>query len=559
VAEDPFDSDAAFPRLGEEVLAVLEAAGERRPLVAGEILFRAGDPSPDFFVVLRGSVAVIDGFGSPAERVIGVHRDMRFVGELNLVTGQPAFLTAVVQEPGDAIVLSRDELQAVVSANQQLGDVIVNAFIVRRGLLIGLGSGLRLIGSHLSPDSRRLREFLTRNRIPHSFVDLETDSQADLLLRWLSIAPRETPLLLGGSLAMRNPSNAEVARALNLRTAAASEELCDVVVVGAGPAGLGTAVYAASEGLSTVLVDSVAIGGQASTSARIENYLGFPAGISGADLAERAAAQASRFGARSAVPETASALAFEDGHHVVELDGGERLHARTVVLATGATYRRLSVANLAEFEGDGVYYAATQVEAQMCSGNPVVVVGGGNSAGQAAVFLAKHASRVDLVVRGRDLAAGMSRYLVDQVEESPRIDLHLHAELRALLGDGALEAVTVQDTSAGTTRTLEVAAVFVFIGADACTGWLGDTLVTDDDGFVLTGDELQLMHLDPAGDGRQRVPFPLETSRPGVFAVGDVRSGSIKRVASAVGEGAMAVLLLHQYLALLAARSPIAR
>jgi thioredoxin reductase (NADPH) len=559
VAEDPFDSDAAFPRLGEEVLAVLEAAGERRPLVAGEILFRAGDPSPDFFVVLRGSVAVIDGFGSPAERVIGVHRDMRFVGELNLVTGQPAFLTAVVQEPGDAIVLSRDELQAVVSANQQLGDVIVNAFIVRRGLLIGLGSGLRLIGSHLSPDSRRLREFLTRNRIPHSFVDLETDSQADLLLRWLSIAPRETPLLLGGSLAMRNPSNAEVARALNLRTAAASEELCDVVVVGAGPAGLGTAVYAASEGLSTVLVDSVAIGGQASTSARIENYLGFPAGISGADLAERAAAQASRFGARSAVPETASALAFEDGHHVVELDGGERLHARTVVLATGATYRRLSVANLAEFEGDGVYYAATQVEAQMCSGNPVVVVGGGNSAGQAAVFLAKHASRVDLVVRGRDLAAGMSRYLVDQVEESPRIELHLHAELRALLGDGALEAVTVQDTSAGTTRTLEVAAVFVFIGADACTGWLGDTLVTDDDGFVLTGDELQLMHLDPAGDGRQRVPFPLETSRPGVFAVGDVRSGSIKRVASAVGEGAMAVLLLHQYLALLAARSPIAR
>jgi thioredoxin reductase (NADPH) len=559
VAEDPFDSDAAFPRLGEEVLAVLEAAGERRPLVAGEILFRAGDPSPDFFVVLRGSVAVIDGFGSPAERVIGVHRDMRFVGELNLVTGQPAFLTAVVQAPGDAIVLSRDELQAVVSANQQLGDVIVNAFIVRRGLLIGLGSGLRLIGSHLSPDSRRLREFLTRNRIPHSFVDLETDSQADLLLRWLSIAPRETPLLLGGSLAMRNPSNAEVAQALNLRTAAASEELCDVVVVGAGPAGLGTAVYAASEGLSTVLVDSVAIGGQASTSARIENYLGFPAGISGADLAERAAAQASRFGARTAVPETASALAFEDGHHVVELDGGERLHARTVVLATGATYRRLSVANLAEFEGDGVYYAATLVEAQMCSGNPVVVVGGGNSAGQAAVFLAKHVSRVDLVVRGRDLAAGMSRYLVDQVEESPRIELHLHAELRALLGDGALEAVTVQDTSAGTTRTLEVAAVFVFIGADACTGWLGDTLVTDDDGFVLTGDELQLMHLDPAGDGRQRVPFPLETSRPGVFAVGDVRSGSIKRVASAVGEGAMAVLLLHQYLALLAARSPIAR
>ena len=558
-AEDPFDSDAAFPRLGEEVLAVLEAAGERRPLVAGEILFRAGDPSSNFYVVLRGGVAIIDGFGSPAERVIGVHRELRFVGELNLVTGQPALLTAVVQEPGEAIVLSRDELQAVVSANQQLGDVIVNAFIARRGLLIGLGTGLRLIGSHLAPDSRRLREFLTRNRIPHRFLDLETDAQADLLLRWLSIPPRETPLLLGGSLVLRNPSNSEVAEALHLRTATASEDLCDIVVVGGGPAGLGTAVYGASEGLSTVMVDSVAIGGQASTSSRIENYLGFPAGISGSDLAARAAVQASRFGARSAVPDTASALSFEDGHHVVELGRGERLRARTVVLATGASYRRLNVERLEEFEGAGVYYAATQVEAQMCSGNPVVVVGGANSAGQAAVFLARHVSRVDLVVRGGDLAAGMSRYLVDQVEASPRIEVNLRTEVRGLHGDGALEEVTLHDTNAGTTRTVPVAATFVFIGADPCTGWLGDAVATDDDGFVVTGDALQLTHLDPAGDGRQRPPFPLETSRPGVFAVGDVRSGSIKRVASAVGEGAMAVLLVHQYLALLDAPSPIAR
>jgi thioredoxin reductase (NADPH) len=558
-AEDPFDTDAAFPRLGEEVLAVLEDAGERRPLVAGEILFRAGDPSSNFYVVLRGGVAIIDGFGSPAERVIGVHRELRFVGELNLVTGQPALLTAVVQEPGEAIVLSRDELQAVVSANQQLGDVIVNAFIARRGLLIGLGTGLRLIGSHLAPESRRLREFLTRNRIPHRFLDLETDAQADLLLRWLSIPPRETPLLLGGSLVLRNPSNSEVAEALHLRTATASEDLCDIVVVGGGPAGLGTAVYGASEGLSTVMVDSVAIGGQASTSSRIENYLGFPAGISGSDLAARAAVQASRFGARSAVPDTASALSFEDGHHVVELGRGERLRARTVVLATGASYRRLNVERLEEFEGAGVYYAATQVEAQMCSGNPVVVVGGANSAGQAAVFLARHVSRVDLVVRGGDLAAGMSRYLVDQVEASPRIEVNLRTEVRGLHGDGSLEEVTLHDTNAGTTRTVPVAAAFVFIGADPCTGWLGDAVATDDDGFVVTGDALALTHLDPAGDGRQRSPFPLETSRPGVFAVGDVRSGSIKRVASAVGEGAMAVLLVHQYLALLDAPSPIAR
>ncbi|MEA2219347.1 MAG: thioredoxin reductase [Solirubrobacteraceae bacterium] len=557
--QDPFDSDGAFPRLGADVLEVLDAAGARRPLVAGEVLFRAGDAASDFFVVLRGRVAIVDAFGTPAERVVGVHGDLRFVGELNLVTGQPAFLTAVVEETGEAIVLSRDELQAVVSANQRLGDVIVNAFIARRSLLIGLGSGLRLVGSHLAPDTRRLREFLTRNRIPHSFLDLETDAQADRLLRWMSIAPRDTPLVLGGSLALRNPSNAEVAAALHLRAATASPDVCDLVVVGAGPAGLGTAVYAASEGLSTVLVDSVALGGQASTSARIENYLGFPAGISGSELAERAAVQASRFGARSAVPETARGLSFEDGHHVVELDRGERLRARTVVIATGASYRRLRVANLPEFEGAGVYYAATLVEAQMCGGAPVVVVGGGNSAGQAAVFLARHVSRVDLVVRGADLGAGMSRYLVDQVEASPRIELHLHAELRALLGDGALEAVTVQDTRAGTTRTVPVSAAFVFIGADPCTAWLGDAVATDDDGFVVTGDDLRLSHLDPAGDGRQRAPFPLETSRPGVFAVGDVRSRSIKRVASAVGEGAMAVMLLHRYLALLDAPSPIER
>jgi thioredoxin reductase (NADPH) len=551
MAELIFDRDAAFPHLGEELLAVLDAAGERRPLTDGEVLFRAGERSSEFFVVVHGRVAIVDGFGSAAERVIGVHGEGRFVGELTVMTGQPAYNTAVVREAGEAIVLSRDALQAVIASNQQLGDLILGAFIARRALLIGLGSGVRLIGSHLSPDSRRLREFLTRNRIPHTFLDLETDAQADLLLRELSIAPRETPLVLRGALALRNPTNHEVARALGLRTATSSEQVCDTIVVGAGPAGLGAAVYAASEGLSAVLVDSVAIGGQASTSSRIENYLGFPAGISGSELAERAAMQATRFGTRTAVPETARALSFEDGHHVVELGEDERLRARTVVLATGASYRRLNLARLAEFEGAGVYYAATQVEAQMCAGDPVVVVGGANSAGQAAVFLAQHVSRVELMLRGGDLGASMSRYLVDQIEATPAIEVHRRTELRELHGNGALEAITVEDTSAGTTRTVDARAAFVFIGADPCTGWCGDAVSTDEDGFVLTGHELQLTHLDPAGDGRERAPFPLETSRPGVFAVGDVRSGSIKRVASAVGEGAMAVRFMHQYLALL--------
>jgi len=550
--EDPFDRDTAFPLLGEELLAALDATGKRRSLAVGEVLFEAGDRSSEFFVVMSGRVAVIDGYGSAIERVVGVHGDLRFVGELSLMTGQPAYNTAVVREAGEAIVLSRDELQAAISANQQLGDVILNALIARRALLIGLGSGLRLIGSHLSPDSRRLREFLTRNRIPHSFLDLETDAQADQLLQRLSIAPRETPLVLSGSLALRNPTNNEVAEALNLKPATSSEQVCDAVVVGAGPAGLGAAVYAASEGLSTVLVDSVSLGGQASTSSRIENYLGFPAGVSGSELAERAAIQATRFGVRSAVPETARALSIEDGYHVVQLDGDDRLRARTIVLATGASYRRLNVARLADFEGAGVYYAATQLEAQMCAGEPVVVVGGANSAGQAAVFLARHVSRVQLLLRGGDLAAGMSRYLVDQVQAASSIEVHLHAEVRELHGDGALEAITVEQTDADSVRTVDARALFVFIGADPCTTWLSDALAIDEHGFVLTGQDLQLTHLDPAGDGRQRAPFPLETSRPGVFAAGDVRSGSIKRVASAVGEGAMAVRLIHQYLALLA-------
>jgi thioredoxin reductase (NADPH) len=549
--EPVFDGDAAFPRLGAEVLAILDRAGRRRRLEPGEILFRSGDRSVDFFVVLSGRVAIVDGFGSAAERVLGVHGDGRFVGELTLVTGEAAYNTAVVREAGEAIVLSPDELKSVIAAHQSLGDLLLTAFIARRSLLIGLGSGLRLIGSPYSPDSRRLREFLTRNRIPHAFLDVEADTQAEQLLRELGIGPRETPLVLRGSLALRNPTNSQVARALNLSSPASSHHgVCDTVIVGAGPAGLGAAVYAASEGLSTALIDSVSIGGQAGTTARIENYLGFPAGISGSELAERAAIQAGRFGARSEISAKARRLAIEDGYHVVELDGGARLRGRTVVLATGASYRKLDVPRLPEFEGAGVYYAATEVEAQMCGAYPVAVAGGANSAGQAAVFLAGRVAHVHLIVRGGDLAAGMSRYLVDQIHASAAIDVHLNTEVRRLHGDVTLEAVTVDHTSAGTTGRLDARALFVFIGADPCTGWLDDAIATDEHGFVLTGQDLSLTHLDPAVAAGQRTPLPLETSRPGVFAVGDVRCGSIKRVASAVGEGAMAVRLIHQYLAL---------
>ena len=548
--EQLFDRDEAFPRLSDDLTAPLDAVGSRRPLTAGELLFKAGDRHSAFYVVLSGQVAIVDAYGTKKERVLGVHAAQRFVGELSLVTGQPTYTTAVVREDGEAIELSREQLLAVVGANQKLGDVLITAFMARRAILIGLGSGLRLVGSHLSPDCRRLREFLTRNRIPHTFIDLEIDTNAELLLQKLSVAPDETPLVLRGSKIMRNPSNLEVAAALNLVPKATPDRVFDTIVVGAGPAGLGAAVYAASEGLTTALVDSVAIGGQASTSSRIENYLGFPAGISGSELAERAAVQATRFGTDSAVPITARRLVLEDGYHVVELEGGQRLRGRSVVLATGASYRRLAVPRLEEFEGAGIYYAATEVEAQMCESSPVIVVGGANSAGQAAVFLARRVGRVSLLVRGADLAAGMSRYLVDQVLGEPAIDLHLRTQVRALHGNGDLRGATVECD--GSSKRVDARAIFVFIGAEPCTGWLDDALAIDDHGFVLTGQDLQLTHLDPAGDGRERAPLPLETSRPGVFAAGDVRSGSIKRVASAVGEGAMAVRMIHEYLALLA-------
>jgi thioredoxin reductase (NADPH) len=538
------DREGAFPTLSDAELAILESAGRRVALAPGETLYRAGDATNDFYAVLSGLVAITDG-----AEVIGVHGARRFLGELNLVTGEPVYLTAVVREGGEALVLSRDALQGVVSAHQALGDRILSAYLARRAVLIGRGAGMRLIGSRFSPDTRRLREFLTRNRIPHAFVDLETDEQAEALLRGLCVKTGETPVVVTGERVLRNPGNSELADALHLRGRMDAARVYDTIVVGAGPAGLGAAVYAASEGLDTLLIDSVATGGQASTSARIENYLGFPAGISGSELAERAGMQAARFGVDIAVPETATALGAENGYHAIEVDGGARILGRTVVLATGASYRRLSVERLDEFEGLGVYYAATQVEAQMCANDPVVVVGAGNSAGQAAMFLSAHAERVWLLVRGENLERTMSRYLVDQVEAASGIEVRCRTEVRELHGNGTLSAITAERNAGGDRETLDARALFVFIGADPCTGWLGGQLAVDDDGFIATGQDLALTHLDPAGAGQDRPPLPLETSSAGIFAVGDVRSQSIKRVASAVGEGAMAVRLIHQYLA----------
>jgi thioredoxin reductase (NADPH) len=533
------DRTGAFPRLSDAQVDALAAQGERRPTRAGDVLFREGDPSYDFVVVLAGLVETLEHVDGE-ERRIAVHGRHRFLGDLNLLAGGRPFFSAVVREPGEVLVVAADNLRSVVADDPALGDLILRGYLLRRSFLIEQGVGHRIVGSRYSADTRRLRDFLARNRIPHSWVDLEEDVHAEQLLAALHVAAAETPIVICGELVLRNPTNAELAAALGLRADTRARPVADLLVIGGGPAGLAAAVYGASEGLDTTMLEAVATGGQAGTSSRIENYLGFPTGISGGDLAERAALQASKFGARIVVPADARSLAFDDdGGAVVGLDDGERITARAVVLATGARYRKLPVPRLEELEGIGVYYAATLMEAPLCFGESVVIVGGGNSAGQATIFLARHAAGVRILIRGDDLGASMSRYLVDRIRRTERVEVLLHTEVRELVGEGGLEAVVVEDNRSGERRTLAAVALFVFIGAEPCTAWLGDALKLDRHGFVLTGS-------DAGAEGSAR--FVLETSRPGIFAAGDVRSGSVKRVASAVGEGSMAVQLVHRHL-----------
>jgi thioredoxin reductase (NADPH) len=541
------DSHGAYPRLSEEQIQRLAAHGVRRPTQAGEVLFHDGDEHYDFYVVLEGMVAIVQGFGTADEELIAVHGPRRFLGELSLLTGQAAFYTAVVREPGEVLVVPVAHLRELVTLDPPLGDLILRAFLIRRELLIGLGAGLRIVGSRFSPDTLRLREFAIRNRLPHRWIDLEEDAAADGLLRELGIKPEETPVVVWGREVMRNPSNADLARKIGMPAPRRSQAVRDLIVVGAGPAGLAAAVYGASEGLETVTLDAIATGGQAGTSSRIENYLGFPAGISGAELAERATIQAKKFGARLSVPAEATALERRDGHYLVSIADGPSVAARTVVIATGARYRRLPVPGLERFEGTSVFYAATLMEAQMCREDPVVIVGGGNSAGQAAVFLARYAAHVRLLIRDDELARTMSRYLADRIERTPGIEVMRHTEVREVIGDTTLEAVVAEDNRTGERHTLPARALFVFIGAEPHTQWLRDQVALDDHGFVLTGLEAQRAAAE-RGEERERPPLLLETSLPGVLAVGDVRHGSIKRVASAVGEGAMAVRLVHEHL-----------
>lgn len=539
------DVHGAFPRLNERQIATLEELGTRQATAAGDVLFRQGDRDCDLYVILAGTVAMVDE-GEAGDGTVSVHGPGRFLGELGTLTGEAGFLSAVVRRAGTVLVVPAERLRALVAHDPELGDLFLRAYLLRRSLLLELGAGLRIVGSRYSPDSGRLREFAARNRLPHRFIDLEEEKSAEALLVQLSVEPQETPVVVWRAGVLRNPSNTELARAVGLLPSTAPECVTDLLVVGAGPAGLAASVYGASEGLATIALDAMSTGGQASLSPRIENYLGFPSGISGSELAERALLQAIKFGAQVIVPGRATALGEQGGTYVVELAEGGTVSARALIIAAGVRYRRPEVHRLAEFEGSSVYYAATQVEAQLCRGDPVAVMGGGNSAGQASLFLASQASAVRLLVLHDDIGRDMSRYLVDQISRQPTIEVLPHVAVVGLEGAGArLEEVDVEDTHSGHRRSIPARALFVFIGTEPHTSWLSNEVALDDRGFVLTGaGATQRANVEVA----VRHPLLMETNRPGVFAAGDVRAGSIKRVAAAAGEGSMAVRMVHQYL-----------
>jgi thioredoxin reductase (NADPH) len=513
----------------------LSRYGDRREVPRGTVLFCEGDRDCGFFVVLEGRVAVVQETAAEP-RLIAIHGPGRFLGDLSLLTGQTVLVTAVAATDTEVLEVPVERLKDLLAADQALGDLILRSFILRRTLQGNLGAGLRIIGSKYDRDARRLRDFASRNRIPHQWVDLEEDPQAEDLLHALGITSAEKPVVIWkGQRILENPSNSELADLIGLR-AAPTRAAYDLVVVGAGPGGLAAAVSAASEGLSTVVLDALATGGQAATSSQIENYLGFPAGITGGELADRAVVQARKFGAVFNIPGEATSLTQADGYHVVELAEGDDLIAHAVLIATGVRYRRLDIPGTDRLEGSSVYYAATEFEARMCRQDSVTVVGGGNSAGQAACFLARQSPVVNLVIRHDDLGRDMSRYLADRVEQSPRIKVWRNSEVCELIGDEALEEVLLHDLQSDEKRPVATTALFVLIGAAPHTSWLQGEIPLDAKGFVLTG---------PAADCQDGM---FETGRQGVFAVGDVRSGSVKRVASAVGEGSVAIRQVHEFL-----------
>jgi thioredoxin reductase (NADPH) len=535
----------AFPLLSAAELEEMAPFGVEREVTEGELLFEAGEASYDLFVVLEGEVAVVRSQASE-EIPVATFGPAGFVGELTLLTGQRRFLSCRVRQAGRVLVIEQGEFRRMMSLRPTLAEKIFAALLARREILrTGQGAqAIRIVGSRFSPEAMSLRSFAEHSRLAHSWVDVEDSDDSEALLASMGLTPEEIPAAITPTEILRRPTPASFAEHLGLTYRSTPGYIFDLVVVGSGPAGLAAAVYGASEGLRTVSLDLAAIGGQAGASSRIENYTGFPNGISGGDLTARAAVQAMRLGARLNAPCEVVGLRDEAGFHAVVLADGSEIPTRAVIVASGARYERLPVDDLERFEGAGVYYAATDLEARVCDGRSVVVIGGGNSAGQAAIYLAQHNCAVTIAIRREGLTQSMSRYLIERIEADPKIELLTGVEVQELAGREHLEQVTVRHRAGGRLQPIPCAGLFCFIGARPATAWLGSGVLLDEDGFVLT--DRQLPESTTVGAS---MPLPFETSVPGVFAAGDVRHGSMKRVAAAVGEGSSAVRSVHERLA----------
>lgn len=540
--------DRVFPTLTKEQIGRIAPHGRRRAITAGDVLVDIGDKAVPCFVVLSGEIEALRP-SDKVETLLVRHRAGQFSGEANMISGQRSLGRLRVTVSGEALELSREQLLALIQTDAELSELLMRAFMLRRLELIANDMGdVVVIGSAHSAGTLRVKEFLTRNGHPYQYIDLDRDRASQEVLDQFQVTVADIPVVIGcGQAALRNPTNSQIADSLGFNEDIEQNRVSDLVIVGGGPAGLAAAVYGASEGLDVLVLESNVPGGQAGSSSRIENYLGFPTGISGLDLTGRAYAQALKFGAHLVVAKPATGLTCDGHRYTVEIDAKTRVSARAVIIATGAEYRKPDLENLSAFEGSGVYYGATPMEAQLCVGEEVVVVGGGNSAGQAAVFLSGTARRVHMFVRGDGLADSMSRYLIRRIEDNPAIVLRTHTQIVGLEGQQQLERIQIQDAT-GAIESQDIRHVFMMTGAVPNTRWLSHCVALDDKGFVKTGPDLSPEELTRAKWPLARSPYLLETTRPGIFAVGDIRSGNVKRVASAVGEGSIAVAFVHQVL-----------
>jgi thioredoxin reductase (NADPH) len=539
-----------FPKLTPIQIRRITARGHTRAIQRGEVLYEQGVTDVPFFVVVSGELEIVRPLGPGAvETLVTVYGFGQFTGEVGTLSGRRTLFRLRATKPGKVIELDQQHMLALVQSDAELGQILMRAFILRRVELVAAGVGdVVLIGSTHSAGTLRIKEFLTRNGHPHTFIDLERDPDVQNLLDSFHIAASEIPVVIcRGEVVLRNPSNQQIADCLGFNESIDQIQVRDLVIIGAGPSGLAAAVYGASEGLDVLVLETSSPGGQAGSSSRIENYLGFPTGISGQELAARAYHQAQKFGAVMLITK-GTKLVCDHKPYVVEVENGARIPARTVVIATGAEYRRPQLKDLSRFEGAGIYYAATFVEAQLCGGEEVIVVGGGNAAGQAAVFLAETTKRVHMLVRSGGLVESMSRYLIRRIEETPKIVLRPHTEIVALEGGDHFESVRWRNSQTGKTEEHKISHIFVMTGAAPNTHWLDGCVALDAKGFIKTGPDLSPENLSAARWPLARPPYLLETSLPGVLAVGDVRGGSIKRVASAVGEGSIAISFVHRVL-----------